>query len=306
MHTRFEDAFTNGFTTVRLGETLRVDVVSGGTLVVRAGEALYAADPAVENSVKKLVEAMLPGEYHVELSRLTVVGESTAAGEGVVCAARAVLAPGAVVAWEDVATVGVDTGRIVFATDTFLEEECEPMLESGDLFEALPNGAAVAMRSGFGDGGYACFAGKGADGRVLQVAVDFLVLVEPRTVAVRLPWTADAPTGPFDAPELREAGVSLSYDGVVDGAPTFGVDARRRKNDDATDFVVYLEERAPRRGTQERHSAVKTTSQGERYTFAFDAVALDAERVILTFQAGLEPAQSRPDRSAAEGETRTD
>ncbi len=174
-HTNFEHAFTIGHVVERDDETLRIDVVPAGTLVAKAGEWLHAVDPAVESSVVELAY-LAPGEYRVDVSRVTGTHRETGRTNTVTAALRVHLGSGDVAQWYDRGTLGVDTGRAAFATTTFLNEDSDPLLtDPNAVFDRVANGSAVVVQSAFGDGGYGCWVGHDANGNAVQAIIDFVV-----------------------------------------------------------------------------------------------------------------------------------
>jgi len=142
------------------------------------------------------------------------------------CAAmRISLGPGEPVSWHPAVSpdgghvAGVDAGNLAvldlpaYAAASVRDKErayddftLNPAQDSGLLlaFDGRPPIGAVSS-SGWGDGAYPVYWGVDAQGRPVQLVVDYLVLSRALESELVLPW-AD---GPLPHPDLNEAGLAL-------------------------------------------------------------------------------------------------
>jgi hypothetical protein len=89
----------------------------------------------------------------------------------------------------------------------------------------------VDVNSGKGDGGYPCYWGLGADGNVVSLTVDFLILAEFRSETITVPWEPAMLGLPIEHPSLKrhDAEVALvDKDGSVAVRDRTGVVERVR------------------------------------------------------------------------------
>jgi hypothetical protein len=75
---------------------------------------------------------------------------------------------------ELVGHVGVDTGTLVLIDPCYAFDSTAIFDELGERAHAEVPGAAVAVRTGYGDGWYPVYATRNADGRVIGIEIKFV------------------------------------------------------------------------------------------------------------------------------------
>lgn len=169
-------------------ETARTEVSSVGTLVTRSG-ALAVIDFGYDNDdARPLARTVRPGSYPVE--RVVAFGRNAAV--------RVRFSDAEPVDWHPASlpdsghVIGVDAGCVCIvdyvgyasmsrrhkaAADSAYMAEYRPAA----MVFPLPSGdVGVVADSGYGDGSYPVFWGVDAQGEVVQLVVDFLVLADQR------------------------------------------------------------------------------------------------------------------------------
>lgn len=242
LHTDFARAFTDGLVIDRGRERLTVTVVDAGRLQVGSG-VLLVGDPGWVGGLQALPIGVPKGKYRVQLSR--VRGEDKDSGEAGerIAAMRLLLGKGQAVRWLYLASIGVDTGSAAFMTPTAADvlerqqdaaaQRYERRLHGDDapepadtidgrlqasfsqdmlapvLLQSHPRGPHnfVACSSGLGDGSYDVYVGLDAAGALVELAVDFGVLLEPVEDQVVIEDMAELPPGPIDLGPLGDLGI---------------------------------------------------------------------------------------------------
>ena len=243
-HTDFIAAFEGGRFRSKDGD---FEVVARplGRLQLPSGR-VTACDPLSAWELEPLARRVPAGEHEVWVAVATLSN-----GDARVAAALLRFAPGAPLRWElatregeDPATLepgkffgyGVDAGTGCFADGDAARDLSNPAVSDrlGSRLQAgyqhtwswANLGRVVAFSSGWGDGSYASFWGFGAGGKLVALATDFGVLMEPEELVVYAP-----PTGPFDDPRLAEHGISIRATARAGAGPVLEIERTTRSID---------------------------------------------------------------------------
>lgn len=170
----------------------KVAVREVGKLRLPSGR-LVACDPMVGDGTRPFAERLEPGTYAVEVAQLRSPGSVIPLG------IRLRVRAGEVTRWDAMQTkpFPVDSATACFIDAVAMK----PLFAMQDLRDPMPvyeriwastdgrlvldaaSGAnIVTVRSGFGDGFYAAWAGRDASGALLSIAVDFRVLYTEETM----------------------------------------------------------------------------------------------------------------------------
>ncbi|NOY28125.1 MAG: DUF4241 domain-containing protein [Oligoflexia bacterium] len=250
MHTDFQRAFTDGLTIDQGDELLRVSVVKAGRIQIHGGTVLVG-DPGWVKGLETLPVGIPRGKYQAELSRVRSQDQQTGEVGERVAAMRLLLGKMPAARWLYLATVAVDTGAVAFLTpsvadllerqqqeaaqryehrlhgddDPEPEDSIDTRLQQGFardliapvLLQSHSHGPFdfVACSSGFGDGRYDVYVGLDERGEVVELVVDFAVLLEPIFDQVIIEDIDALPPGAIDLGFMEDLGIHADH-----GRPT--------------------------------------------------------------------------------------
>ena len=195
-----DETFEPGTLFLLDGGEVTVELMAGGTLALPSGRLIVADPDPWLTEVAQFVDVVPPGTYPV---RLSVVRFADDPGHARVAAAAVVVSDAPTVSWDNAWRtgedelllgdgeffgVGVDGGRVALVDASAAAVHADTVEDHYDDLSGLvhevvkPGSNLISVESGWGDGSYPVWAGRGADGRVTRFVVDFLVLAHARVL----------------------------------------------------------------------------------------------------------------------------
>ncbi len=309
-HTDFRKAFHHGLVIDLPEETITVEVLSIGELVVEQDTGLHVGDPLAAHTATALTLKLPPGRYMAQLSEVDIRAKDGSAEATGTAACRLKLAEGHAESWRFAGSFGTEDGLGAWMTD-----EAHEILAQGGRTGArsriglaasrdgLTNGLASShhegagepdvawCHTGFGGGNYDLYVGVDADGRPVELVADFQLLMEPVEAQGTVDDPYTEPPGIVSLPVLDEIGITVrrAHDDettALSGLPMwFEIDARENRRDPRLGYPEvrgYDAEGAP--------VPLNITNEGFRIQVALPMTgeAIPA-RIVFSLRIGFEP-----------------
>ncbi|RME26325.1 MAG: hypothetical protein D6798_06975, partial [Deltaproteobacteria bacterium] len=260
-HTDFHKAFHHGHVIERPDETITIEVLSTGDLVLTHPSGLHVGDPIAAHTATALTLTLPPGRYPAQLSEVVIRARDGSAEATAIAASRIKLAEGRAVSWRFAGSFSTDDGIGAWMTDEAHEvlaqggrDGARARIGLAASRDGLTNGLASSRYdgsgpqdvawclTGFGGGDYDVYVGLDADDRPVELVADFQVLLDPveATGTIEDPYTE--PPGIVSLPVLEDIGVTVrrAHDdetASLSGKPLwFEIDARQNRRDPRLGF----------------------------------------------------------------------